>query len=279
MYSHSRINCFKQCPKMYEYKYIRRLNPIEESSSLFIGSGFHKCIELNDVNAALKWMDEESEKNINTISDSVETDKIIAAAMGEAFLKKYPDHNKGNVKHEVHFVHKLPNGEEFQLYLDGLVETDEGYYIREYKTSSRVDETYIDKLKFNDQISRYWCIIEKELDKPILGVDYYVAKKPLLRQKKTESLEQYRERLVERLMEDDNIINIKLTRTREEIDEAYQDLIYDIDVINKATRYTKVLSSCTAYGRCPYMDLCMGNEDALVNFIEKEEDNNDITRK
>jgi hypothetical protein len=275
MYSHSKVNCYKQCPKLFEYKYIRRLAPIEESPALAIGKGFHKCIELNDVDLALEWMDEQTD----FLNESAETDKIIAASMGEAFLKKYPDHNKGNIRHEVYITHTLPNGEVVQLYLDGLLELDEGYIIREYKTSSRVDDTYLAKLSFNDQISRYWSIIEKELKKPILYVDYYVAKKPLLRQKKDESITQYRERLVERLMEDDNIINITLNRTREELDEAYNDLIYDIDVIKNATRYTKNLSACSAYGTCPYMQLCMGSENALAGFIEKEEIKDGVTRE
>ena len=80
-------------------------------------------------------------------------------------------------------------------------------------------------------------------------------------------------------MEDDNIINVTLNRTREELDEAYNDLIYDIDVIKNATRYTKNLSACSAYGTCPYMQLCMGSENALAGFVEKEEIKDGVTRE
>ena len=268
MYSHSKINCYKQCPKMFEYKYINHLYPIDESDALKIGSGFHKCIELNDVDKALDWMDEQT----NFLNEKDETNKIIASAMGEAFLRKYPNHNDGKVSHEVHYTYELPNGETFQMYVDSILELEDGYVLREYKTSSRVDDTYMAKLEFNDQISRYWTILNKILPKPVLKVEYYVAKKPLLRQKKDESLIQYRERLVERLMEDDNIINIDIFRTEEQLQEAYEDLIYDVDSISKSTRYTKNLSACTCYGICPYIQLCMGNIEAMASFDERREE-------
>lgn len=271
MYSHSKINCFKQCPKMFEYKYVMGLTPIEENNAFAIGKGFHKCIELNSVDKALEWMDE----NDSFMSEQSETDKVIAAAMGEAFLKKYPNHNEGNIEHEAYRIYDLPNGETVQLYLDALVNTPDGYIIREYKTSSRVDDTYLAKLDFNDQISRYWSIMEKILDKPILYVEYYIAKKPLLRQKKDESIIQYRNRLVERLLEEDNIIYKKIDRTKEQLDEAYEDFIYDIDTIKNTTRYTKNLSACSTFGTCPYIQLCMGNKEALVSFKKREESEND----
>lgn len=274
MFSHSKINCYKQCPKMYEYKYIQGLFDLAHSDALAIGSGFHKCIELNDVNKALEWMDEQTD----TFSEQDETNKVIASAMGEAFLKKYPTHNQCKVEHEKYFTHKLPNGETMQLYLDALVETNEGYIIREYKTSSRVDDTYLAKLDFNDQISRYWAIVEKELDKPILKVEYYVAKKPLLRQKQNETVIQYRNRLIERLLEDDNIIEIDIVRTPEQLEEAYLDLIYDVETVKNASRYTKNLTACTCYGTCPYIQLCMGNKEALASFEERRNEN-DITEE
>src|SRR5699024_328444 len=140
---------------------------------------------------------------------------------------------------------------------------------------SRVDDTYLAKLDFNDQISRYWSIMEKILDKPILYVEYYIAKKPLLRQKKDESIIQYRNRLVERLLEEDNIIYKKIDRTREQLDEAYEDFIYDINTIKNTTRYTKNLSVCSTFGTCPYIQLCMGNKEALMSFKKREESEND----
>ena len=273
MYSHSRINCFKQCPKMFEYKYKENLEPIEEKSHLLLGKMFHRGIELGSAYELSKELDESDE--YSTQDD--ENNKVIALAMVEAFFNKFPDHNEGKIQHEVYLETNICGEEkDFCMYADAIKETDEGLILREYKTASRVDDAYIEKLKFNDQISRYCYVIERELKKPVIKIEYYIAKKPLLRQKQSETIEQYRTRLVERLMEDDNIVFLTLTRTKEDIEEAYEDLKYDIKTIENTTRYTKNLSSCSSYGTCPYLDLCCKKENCMLLYKRKENDDNDI---
>lgn len=269
MMSHSRINCFKQCPKMFEYKYIKHLFPLESSGALNLGKAFHRGIELNSAEDLAKELDES-----DYFTEENETEKVIALAMVEAFLKRFPNHNTPDVQHEVHI--EIPIGDEiFQMYADALKITEKGIILREYKTASRIDVAYIDKLKFNDQISRYCVAIEKFYNKPVIGIEYYIVKKPLLRLKSNESLEQYRERLVERIMDEDSIVFVELSRTKEDLQETYDDLVYDIDVIKNTTRYTKCLNSCSTYGVCPYLSLCAKEPDADLLYIVKEEKEND----
>lgn len=275
MFSHSRINCYKQCPRMYKYKYIDRLEPIGDTDALNLGKAFHRGIELDSVDELAKELDSDD----YFTSEQNETNKVIVLAMVEAFLKKFPNHNKCNVKHEVHIETNICGEEkDFQLYADAIVEVEGGLILREYKTASRIDSVYLDKLEFNDQISRYCYVIEKEYNKPVIGIEYYIAKKPLLRQKQSESLEQYRARLVERLMEEDNIVFINLHRTKEQLEEAYEDMKFDINNINNTRRFTQNLSNCSVYGGCPYINLCCKKEDAMLLYIKREEnDENDET--
>lgn len=276
MFSHSRINCFKECPKKYEYKYIDNLEPIDDNKALNIGKAFHRGIELNSVDELAKELDEDEyfsdEKN--------ETNKIIALAMVESFLKKFPNHNEGNIQHEVHIETNIcGNEKDFQIYADAIKEVEEGLILREYKTTSKIDDLYLDKLEFNDQISRYCYVIEKEYKKPVIAIEYYIAKKPLLRQKQNETIEQYRNRLVERLMEDNNIVSITLQRTKEDIEEAYEDLKYDINNIKNTSRFTRNLSNCSVYGGCPYMNLCCKRKDSMLLYKQRKEDDNNETTK
>lgn len=277
MFSHSRINAFKQCPKMYQYKYIDNLEPIGDSEELNLGKAFHRGIELNSVNELAKELDEDDYFS----SEENETNKVIALAMVEAFLKKFPNHNEGKVEHEVHIETNICGEEnDFQMYADAIKEVEGGLILREYKTASRIDSVYLDKLEFNDQISRYCYVIEKHYKKPIIGIEYYIAKKPLLRQKQSESLEQYRARLVERLMEDDNIVYVNLHRTKEQIQESFEDMKFDINNINNTHRFTQNLSNCSCYGGCPYLNLCCKKEDAMLLYVKREEnDENDETTK
>lgn len=272
-FSHSRINCFKTCPKMFDYKYNQHLFPIDgDSTSLILGKAFHRGIELGDVNELEKELD----NNQDFLNEGDETNKVIVLAMVEAFFNKFPNHNEGNVKHEVEIKTNF-NGNEFIMYADAIVDEPDGLILREYKTASRIDDIYINKLEFNDQITRYCLAIEKTLGKKVKKIEYYVAKKPLLRQKNGETLEQFRERLVEKISEDQESIQyFELTRTKEQLEEEEQDLIYDMNMINNTTRYTKNLSACSCYGKCPYLNLCMKEKDAILLYeVREEEDRNE----
>ena len=267
-FSHSRINCYKTCPKMFEYKYIKHLFPIDgDSTSLILGKAFHRGIELGDVNELEKELD----NNNDFLDEGAETNKVIVLAMVEAFFNKFPHHNEGDVKHEVEIKTSF-GGNEFIMYADALVEEPDGFILREYKTASRIDDIYVNKLEFNDQISRYCLAIQQQFGKKVKKIEYYVAKKPLLRQKNGETLEQFRERLVEKITEDEESIQyFELTRTKKQLDEELEDLVYDIETINNTKRYTKNLSACSCYGKCPYLNLCMKEKDAELLYEVKEE--------
>lgn len=269
MFSHSRINTFKQCPKMFDYKYNKHLYKIEgDSDSLILGKAFHRGIELGDVGK----LEQELDNNNAFLNENAETNKVIVLAMVEAFFNKFPNHNEGDIQHEVE-IKTTFGGHDFIMYADAIIEEPTGIVLREYKTASRIDSTYIDKLKFNDQISRYCLAIENKFGKPVKKIEYYVAKKPLLRLKKDETLEQFRKRLVEKIMDDEESIQyFELDRTREQLDEELTDLVYDMDTINKTTHYTKNLSACSCYGNCPYLELCMKQKDAELLYEVREED-------
>ena len=269
LFSHSRINCFKQCPKKFDYRYNKHLFKIDEESTILImGKAFHRGIELGDVGK----LEQELDNNNDFLNENAETNKVIVLAMVEAFFNKFPDHNEGDVKHEVEIKTKF-GGYDFIMYADAIVEEVDGIVLREYKTTSRIDSTYIDKLKFNDQISRYCLAIEQEYHKPVKRIEYYVAKKPLLRLKKDESLEQYRQRLVEKIMDDEESIQyFELYRTPEQLSEEQEDLIYDMEQIDKTTRYTKNLSACSCYETCPYLELCMKEKEAELLYEVREDD-------
>lgn len=273
-YSHSKINTYKMCPKMFEYKYIKKLTPLaDKSNNLFLGELLHKGVELKSIDKLLEYIDTSN----YTPTEESETLITMVLAMVEAYFLKFGIKEK--IHNELYFT--LPIDDDmFEGYIDGLIEEEDGYYLLEIKTASIVDKTYIDKLRFNDQIERYLYGISHgeienfKLDKPILGIKYRIIKKPLIRQKQKESIMEFRNRLIEKLQEEDNIQEIILSRTEEEINEAFEDIKYDINIINYSNRYTKTLSACSTYGRCPYMELCSKEENAELLYIIKEERRN-----
>ena len=266
VFSHSRINTFKTCPMLFKYKYIDKLVPLgADTKPLSMGKAFHVGIENCSSQAALDYMNNDE----YFMSQENENDKVIVLAMVDAFLKKFPEAKTW--EHEKYMTGKMIEDNDFQLYIDGLEKHGDGYYIIELKTAARVDQTYIDKLDFNDQISRYYYMAEQNGYK-ILGVKYYVVKKPLLRQKQSESIEQFRQRLVDKIMEEDSIYYTLIERTPEQIEDCIKDTIYDMQTIENTTRFTKNLTACSCYGNCPYIDLCRGVKDAILLFDRKDDE-------
>lgn len=272
MFSHSRISCFKQCPKLYEFKYLKHLFPIKGNDNFYLGGLVHKGIELGSSYQLNKYIEETN----RPFTEKEETGNVLALGMVEAYFNKFG--NSELIKHEVHFEVDL-NGRKLQGYIDGIIDTPEGYWLMELKTASQINKEYMDKLEFNDQISTYYYVILNNLiqdfvlDKPLLGIKYRIIKKPAIRQKINETVDEFRNRLIEKLSEEDYITETILNRTDEEIEEHVLDIIHDIDTIEKTERFTKSLCSCTTYGRCPYMSICCKEPDyeSLYETIETVE--------
>ena len=140
-YSHSRINCYKQCPKMYEYKYINKLEPIGSKEALNIGKSVHMGIELGSSDGALEYMEQEQ----FFTDEKSETNKALVLAMVDAYLNRWGNES---MRHEIEF--KLPIKENTLLlgYIDGLIEEEDGYWLEETKTASIVNGEYIDNLSY-----------------------------------------------------------------------------------------------------------------------------------
>lgn len=279
MFSHSRITAFKRCPKLYQYKYIDKLHPLaSESSKLVLGKIVHKGIELRNNDELMDYIDE-----LNLpISDENETIIVLALAMIDGYFDKFGI--KEIKRSEFHFEIELGD-EILQGYIDSIIETEDGYWVEEIKTAAQINKEYVDKLEFDDQISRYAYVLKNnllpdfKLDKPFLGVKYRVLKKPQIRQKVNETIVQFRNRLVDKMSEPGYIEEFIITRTDEQLEDCIQDTIQDIKTIKSVDRYTKTLSACNMYGRCPYMELCQGIDDAILLYNKEEVEEEEIVNE
>lgn len=247
---------------------------MEGNKAFAIGKAVHYGIEHGSAESALDFM----EKDEFFLGEDAETNKVIVMAMVDAYLAKFGRHS--TTQYEVHFTLNVLNKDEpdFQGFVDEVQEVEDGYWIIENKTASRVDEAYVEKLAFTDQVSKYYLGLQKILDKPILGVKYRIIKKPALRLKNSESISEFRQRLVERLMEEDNIIEVITTRSKADLKEALAELKADMRTIVRAKVFPKNPQACSMFGKCQYLPLCAKHEDAeflFDKFEEKEEENAD----
>lgn len=198
-FSHSRVECFTQCPYKYKLRYLDKVQMFpnyEPTNALIIGTALHTGIE-KDVRTAINWYYQQY---------PVITDEHINEAMKlEIVIPMMKD--------------KLPLGGEFEVeiddvdfkgYIDYLVEVEPNVYdIYDFKYSNNVD-----RYLTSDQLHLYKYYFEKNNPgKSVRNLYFMFAPKVQLKQKyknKTnkfdEDIQAFRRRFLEVLNEKEVII-------------------------------------------------------------------------
>lgn len=184
-FSHSRIECFKNCHYQYKLRYIDKLETLDEfdaQDALKIGTALHTGIE-KDIPTAI---------NEYYMSYPVITDLHINEAIKlEVMLKKAREILPlENAQFEVEL-----NDEHFVGFIDMLVPIKDNVYdMYDFKYSNNID-----KYMKSAQLSIYKYYAEKLLGIKINKMYFVFVQKVMIRQKKTEDLLQYRKRLKDTL--------------------------------------------------------------------------------
>ena len=164
-YSHSKINCFEQCPLKFKFQYIDKIKTeIEQSIEAFLGSMVHESLEklytdlkfqkLMKLNEVLDFYNDLWQKNWNDAIVIVKKwyNKENYHKMGEKFITDYYNHyypfNQGKVLglETTEFV-DLNDKYKFHVRIDRLNEAKDGVYeIHDYKTGGYLpDQEKFDK--------------------------------------------------------------------------------------------------------------------------------------
>lgn len=258
--SASKVRCYKACKRTYYFRYVENLVPVESAQPLVDGSNYHAMIEH-------MYNDGEFEVDIEN------NPKI--SAMAKAYEKYiYPKFYVENAEQE--FEYKLTKNVTLVGRFDGIAE--DGLVV-EHKTTSRdVDDEYIYNLQWDEQILTYMLVSGRN------EMYYTVCKKPTIRQKQSETAEEYYERCCAWYAEDTDkkIRVIKVTRNEKEVQEHYGALCYIANCMkeDEASKgssnsvFYRNCSNCTAYGRkCEYASICLDYDPKLeyVEFKKKEQ--------
>ena len=263
----SSLTTFNSCEELYRLKYVERMRPMEENMNLSMGTAFHLGIEEQDPRSGSDLI----AKQMGPAWNQQDREKLaIASATVEAMVAgallvwdDWPE------RQEIEFTLPLMNPATgrrsrkhvFAGKLDGLWEDRIG----EWKTTSRLDRTYTDRLELDFQVSAYLEAASIMLGKPVseLSATYRIVKKPSIKQRKTESLGEYVTRLQKDYQErqDFYFAELTLTRSDEQMERwrheawALHQRILDIENGGMTIRNTR---SCTQFGRCAFLDLCCG---------------------
>ena len=234
-YSYSRVETFKNCPYKYKLRYIDELKTLpsdDPQNPLIIGSAMHLGIE-KDVETAINWY--YNQYPIITdlhINEAIKLEKLIPK------VKDILPKGQHEIKIETN---------DFIGFADLVTDNGDLY---DFKYSNNVDK-YLD----SKQLHLYKHFRELNCDKTN-NLYYVFIPKLFIRQKKTESLYDFRKRLMERLEEAEPKI-VKIDYDESKIDEFYSD----ISDIETTETFEKVENYCNF---CEYENYCKKGVDYMI---------------
>ncbi len=205
--THSAVNTFDTCKKMYQYRYVIGIKRPEDPEALIIGKIVHDGIEMHlqgktaiDVQRVIreKYRPIECDGTQETFDKHKEQEYTIAKAIGivAAYFNHYGENRLTPIETEKTFEIPLQRitdkgntgtSRKFTLsgVRDAIVEDAEGnLYLMEHKTTSdKIDEpVYWQRLNVDNQVSLYWkAAIQAGYN--IKSILYNVISKPALRPK------------------------------------------------------------------------------------------------
>lgn len=258
-FSHSRVECFETCPFKYKMRYVdgmKTLPDTEATNALILGTALHTGIE-EGLDAGLKAYTDA----FPIISD---------AHINEMMKLEYWTPKVREMLPEGIYEQAIV-GSDFIGYADLLVpveplETMEnalsgGKCICKYKTFDLYDFKYSSNQKSymsSGQLHEYKYFIEKmHPDWKIRNMFFVFIPKVSIRQKKTESLMDFRERIKEELKKE----SVQIVPVKYNPDKVV-DFALNIKTILEAKNYPKERSFLC--GWCEYQEFCESEEDYML---------------
>lgn len=255
--SYSSITTYHQCPYRFKLSKLDGLKTIfdcEPANALVIGRAFHRGIEINAQTAIDEYFNEYPLIDDKHIEEAMKLENIINKA--KSLLPDGLHEVKIETDNYIGFIDLLvPVGDNmFDLY--------------DFKYSNSVDR-YME----SGQLHVYKHYFEQaNPDKKIRNLFYLFAPKTSIRQKKTETLEEFRQRLVKTL--DGMTCQIK----RVEYDpEKVEEFKACIEELYAAETFPKNVTRLC--GWCEYNDYCNKGVDYMILPENKRTEKTEKSRK
>lgn len=196
VFSHSRVECYNMCPFKYKLSYIDYLDTLptdEANNALIVGSSMHTGIE-QGVEAGIEYY----KSQYNILSDEhyneiIKLETLIPKV--ESFI------DRANATFELELLTK-----DFRGYVDYIETHGNEVKIYDFKYSNAVDRYLL-----SDQLHLYKYFYEKlNPMKTVTELGFIFIPKVSIKQKKTESIIDFRKRLVDELESKDiQLVTVK----------------------------------------------------------------------
>lgn len=294
--TNSMASCFQSCRKKYQFRYVDEIVRTDESVvALSFGSAVHAALE--------RWFKYGVKDDAVLVARSFPglelENQIKAAVLVERYIQHWCEDEKlfEIVGIEAEFKTPLRNPDTnaksrtFTICgkADGIVRMNGELFILEHKTTSCLDDVYIQRIQIDKQIAIYADSISREMREPVAGAIYDIIQKPGIRMKKGETDEEFAARRAALIAKsktgttravkqepetedefearmrgvvDDSYFRREIIRfERAKIDEHIKEL-WSIAKDIRSGNYYRNTGECNAIGRkCPYLDLCVCGGD------------------
>jgi hypothetical protein len=298
LHQHDMSN-FLSCPFKYKLAVVHNVVPKTYGRALNIGTVFSKSVyelhKTGQVGPAMQLVSDYKESLVNVTrqeqQDDIDNDICMVQAMILGYFKHFMKERKvampiiNNIEPEFRIEISFYNGIKYKyvMRLDGRITDSARYYwILELKTSSGVSADLLLELPTNFQINSYNLGMKELFITPTLGVLYRFITKAQIRQKKTESLEQFRQRIL--LEYNDNpekyFFEESLYFDRNATERFKKDLEYHFRYMTFCyihDYFPKNGNSCiTKYGsHCDYLKYCSNPTQETVDSYYRINNNTD----
>lgn len=245
--SHSRIECFEQCPHKYELRYIKGLQTLpdtEPSNALYCGTAMHEGIEKGVKEGLASYFANYPVLDDLQINESIKLEYLIPKV--RAIVSR--------MSHRPVFERKISTPD-FIGFIDLLIPmNDKGdWALYDFKYSNAVDR-YME----SGQLHEYKYFFEKAnpFDR-IVEMGFIFIPKTQIRQKKTEDLQQYRKRLLETL----STLEVQVKKVEYDPNKVIDFLVRTKHVI-EATEYPKNETRLCDF--CEFREYCQNGVDYMI---------------
>lgn len=246
--SYSKAGTFTQCPRKYELRYLEQLEVpfnCDAANPLEIGTMLHEVIELGIDKAVKNYV-----AKYPVLTDLMVNELMKMRVLGPRAAELVWD--SCDCEEPVFETELDCDG--FVGYIDCLIPRGKGLWtMLDFKYSNNVDR-YLE----SSQLSVYKYFYERSHPGEIIqDTAFLIAPKTMIRQKKTEDLYQFRERLQATLAD----MWPKLYRVEYDA-SAVADFLADSMKMGNAEEFPKCESRLCDW--CDYKDYCLGGNDMLV---------------
>lgn len=174
--SNAKAKTWRRCPKMYDFKYVKKLRPKRKKAHLELGTWVHELLMVYYDGEDWKQKHRVLRAKFNNLFEEEKEELGDLPAEALRLFKSYLRHyKKRDIEHrtidtEIDEIVTLPNGIEFNFIIDRIYEDRDGLWLQDHKTLSSFLPA--DFMLLDAQLTRYfWCAEELGYT-PLLGVEF-----------------------------------------------------------------------------------------------------------